>query len=415
MIQYYGPSTGENIKNILLDVLDEFGLFSKNIVSITVDNGRNVVKSVESLNEDLNVSESSDYEVSEENENDSILKSDIINNFYSEIILIRCAAHTLQIAINSFLKNASFPLKKLKEGVKILRQSKYRQILKEKSIAVPPLENLTRWGSFYLMLSGFLKCKEIIIEYSQFDECLKINESDFKTLFSISEVLEECYNSTIKMQRKNFPLTDFFHVFKRLEVRLLELQNINPFAQELLNVLLSKCNNLLSSESMIAAIYLDPRFHFLLSDEQKKTALLYLENMYVRMFGNVSQESVNRVAERDESNVKDNFEVYLMKKEAETMHPGIMSIQDTFKDFCSRKRLHPNDDVIAYWNNNGFANSNLVAVANAILSIPGTQVSVERSFSDLKFILNDFRTKIDEFLLDSVLFLRINNRFIDGQ
>ena len=43
-------------------------------------------------------------------------------------------------------------------------------------------------------------------------------------------------------------------------------------------------------------------------------------------------------------------------------------------------------------------------------SIPVTQVSVERLFSSMKFILSDHRASMKQDLLDAILFLRANGQ-----
>lgn len=45
-----------------------------------------------------------------------------------------------------------------------------------------------------------------------------------------------------------------------------------------------------------------------------------------------------------------------------------------------------------------------------MLAVPGTQVSVERLFSQLTFILNDRRERITEENLNNVLLVRTNYR-----
>lgn len=50
-----------------------------------------------------------------------------------------------------------------------------------------------------------------------------------------------------------------------------------------------------------------------------------------------------------------------------------------------------------------------------VLSVPATQVSVERLFSGLKFILSPLRTNINEHILENQLLVRANRIFCNKE
>ena len=50
----------------------------------------------------------------------------------------------------------------------------------------------------------------------------------------------------------------------------------------------------------------------------------------------------------------------------------------------------------------------LLTAAKILSAMPVTQVSVERLFSSMKFILSDHRASMKQELLDAILFLRAN-------
>ena len=52
----------------------------------------------------------------------------------------------------------------------------------------------------------------------------------------------------------------------------------------------------------------------------------------------------------------------------------------------------------------------LLTTAKILSAMPVTQVSVERLFSPMKFILSDHRASMKQDLLDAILFLRANVR-----
>jgi len=60
----------------------------------------------------------------------------------------------------------------------------------------------------------------------------------------------------------------------------------------------------------------------------------------------------------------------------------------------------------SFWNQRRRDYPNLYEVYMLISSVPGTQVSVERLFSHLKFIVADQRSRLGGSILDSILFVR---------
>ena len=69
-----------------------------------------------------------------------------------------------------------------------------------------------------------------------------------------------------------------------------------------------------------------------------------------------------------------------------------------------------NDCVLDFWSSQ--THSQLFDLANAILAIPGTQVSVERLFSQLKFVVNHLRLRLKDEQIKNVMLIRGNRRHI---
>ena len=67
--------------------------------------------------------------------------------------------------------------------------------------------------------------------------------------------------------------------------------------------------------------------------------------------------------------------------------------------------------LLEFWSLNSIKFPKLKIVSENILSIPSTEVSVERTFSVMKFILNDQRMSIKDNLLEELLMVIINKDF----
>ncbi len=70
------------------------------------------------------------------------------------------------------------------------------------------------------------------------------------------------------------------------------------------------------------------------------------------------------------------------------------------------KRISPTENILQFWSSQTFLDENYVKFIHGILSIPATQVSVERTFSDLSHIMNNRRNNLSQKNLNNLVFLR---------
>lgn len=78
--------------------------------------------------------------------------------------------------------------------------------------------------------------------------------------------------------------------------------------------------------------------------------------------------------------------------------------------FEDRKPLDIN--VLEYWHNKRYSNPILHKLAIVVHGVPATQVSVERCFSILRFILSDYRASMNADTLENLMLLRLNSMVI---
>lgn len=86
----------------------------------------------------------------------------------------------------------------------------------------------------------------------------------------------------------------------------------------------------------------------------------------------------------------DDFEVYKM-----------------IRNYTDKKPLETN--VLEYWHNKRFGCPILYKLASIVLAVPASQVSVERCFSTLRFILSDYRTRMNENTLENLMMVMLNS------
>lgn len=122
-----------------------------------------------------------------------------------------------------------------------------------------------------------------------------------------------------------------------------------------------------------------------------------------------SESNSNQTTSRDPSNL-DAFINGLHEDNSEECPVlGEDDVVAAFGIICSYQDRKPLDtNVLEYWHAKRFSNPVLCKLATVVHAVPATQVSVERCFSVLKFILNDYRTSIRSDTLENLMLLRLN-------
>lgn len=69
-------------------------------------------------------------------------------------------------------------------------------------------------------------------------------------------------------------------------------------------------------------------------------------------------------------------------------------------------------NIFEYWRKNKDTFKEFYRLFKIVFSINDTQASVERAFSSLKYIYNDYREKLDGELMEDILCVRLNSRII---
>ncbi|XP_017139241.1 uncharacterized protein LOC108153647 [Drosophila miranda] len=245
--EHTGASLGAETENIL----EEFGLTRNQIYSVTSDNGRDVIKSIGIKNEDFDGSCDDDEEE---------LKPQV--NIYS-IASVRCAAHTLQLAVKDFLKTFAKDtlIGKARRLVKALRTVTYRASISHEGLSQPLIDSPTMWTSTYEMLERLLLFKNFCENHG--NELLTFSEADWTEVKELVEALEPIYLANQKLQTEQLYLGDFYKMWLDLTLTVAAMKN--PHSAALRESIGKREEALKSNESVTSAIYLDPRMRRVLS------------------------------------------------------------------------------------------------------------------------------------------------------
>lgn len=206
-----GGHDSESIKNIIAEVVEEYDL---HVLAIVVDNASAMTKAVRLLNE----GEDEDGEGGDDGEGDDVAEIDeeedgdedeelamfagIADVDLKTIHHMRCAIHTLQLAVRDGLKNSRVTtfLEKVRTIIKKLRAPNLLAVIRKRGGLLPILDVVTRWGSTYAMLRRLQRMKEVVQDLAAVNRELQLSDADWKRIDMLANVLRAPYDATIRLQ-----------------------------------------------------------------------------------------------------------------------------------------------------------------------------------------------------------------------
>lgn len=206
MITMKERQTSENIKSEVKNILSKFDTTLDQVFAVTVVNGSNMIKSVTLIEDEINevqISDTTDFEDSLlEDENNEEMVYDAVD--CNNLPCMRCAAHTLQLAVNEILKNDVFKriIKSLREIAKKCRNVKYEYLFKQSNVPYPRLDVETRWGSTYIMLQGLYDNESFFKSLGSTYNELDISFDHWIFLKKYVQALKPIYITTLKFQEE---------------------------------------------------------------------------------------------------------------------------------------------------------------------------------------------------------------------
>ncbi|XP_065316108.1 uncharacterized protein LOC135924909 [Gordionus sp. m RMFG-2023] len=341
---------------------------------------------------------------------------DIQNTFLSTIISypiysVRCAAHTLQLALQDAIKFSPIveTIAKARSLNLKLRHPTYQKLLKIMKLPKPVLD--CRWHSTHDMLERLILLKPNIEDFFTEQSDYLLTE-DWKEIITIVEILKPLKIATKQFQSKQLTLTDFYAAWLRCCIEL--EKNPNHFAQLLYSCLKNREERFIKNEILLAAIYLDPRYKVLLSDDDKICAKKHLVNLWRRIKSLTTPILSDDISSDEVIEQEDDLEKLIQLKERQEKilkrGPTIAekSIGTIITGFSDYKRLDKKENILHFWESAKLEHPELYILSKILFAVPATQVSVERSFSHLKFILSPHRSRMSEQLLEDIMLIRLN-------
>lgn len=449
-------NTSDWIQLRILSILDEFEISTDQIYTITTNNGAHVSSTsqdtlAEAVTSVVNsLAEAREHAVRETEvelkalehgravvlgevpdlvvaakradiEDDEGAEEDLTERVESEVfqgtsyvIPLRCAAHTIQLAIYDALADHADDIVKIKKGCTDIRREISNQHL---PVTLPPLANVTKWSTTFRMIQGMLQTKSHLGHLME-DDVWEFAENMMTSLGPIQKL-------TTKLQTEQYCFGDLMFDLMVCEGRLLSLTG--PFVESLKRALKKRKEVLLDPRNLPlqTALFLDPRFNFnrcaMISADQKQVIIDYLENLYERIqvlkqrsSGQSSQDEKDAVD--DDSMNRAEFELVYKQFpediETEQIDEPEQDIRWRLSQFGAQGFPKPYHNVQEYWKKKKHTEPELAELASVALSVPASQASVERAFSAISSILNYQGTGLNNAELEKLIFFRLNLQFV---
>lgn len=259
--------TSEYLQKLVQEVLDDFKIKKEQILCIVTDNASNMLSTTEKMNkaieesarvlEDNNETFASDPQTGQTMENNEYL-DDIVEEVSKvfQIQHMRCAVHTLQLAIRDGLKDhhAATLIEKLRQVAVAARTPKIDAILKRRARKGIILDQSTRWGSTYLMVKRLLELKTFLEDLD--NQSVSLTKRQWDQTEKLESVLSYPYVVTLKLQAEDLTPGTFLLEWKSLMHQLNKIEGST--ADAIVSSMRKRENQLLQNKILLAAIYVDP-------------------------------------------------------------------------------------------------------------------------------------------------------------
>ena len=309
-------------------------------------------------------------------------------------------------------------------------------VIKRQGLRKPILDCITRWNSTLEMIERLLELKQLCSEFvSQFPKFENLSEDNWRRLEDLASALLPARICSKTLQEEQLSLSDFYGCWAECKMKL-EKKN-NPFTRLLIQKMKEREKDILNNPVLLASVLLDPRFKLLLSEESVKTAKTHLTDLFINInfFGEDSDEIREIEENSDNSGISSNgsideFDEMLREKERQTnvlrqvlQSATKSSRTNILKKFeielnlyeTQQKRINRQCNLLEFWKQNSHTYPELYNLASVVHAVPATQVSVERLFSGLKFLLSPLRTNINKNVLEEQVFIRSNCIFENNE
>lgn len=385
-------------------------------------------------------------------------------------IRVHCVAHRSQLGVVDFLYKKEPVIQRLVTTATramaalsrstVLRRLAASEVVKLKK---PALSQQTRWSSTYRMLSRLLDYEDFCNKYASSKyKSLKIRKQSWDAFRELVVMLKPIQEMTTKLQHQELTVPDTVFYWVEMMESLNAIQDTSKrpdLVKKLIAYMKNRDKCVFQNGIATAGTYLGKELQFILSTDAVLQAKEVIRMVVLKKWDlahpviEVPQPDPNFVAppEPDQTEVPDQAneaqplsaiqrmfqkakEAKRVKKQMELaaaeMRESAKKVDDKAQerismltkvngefDLYETEMLEEADvadgkpDAFKYWKDSVLKFPTLAPAALDIICAPMTEVSVERLFSHLGYILNPLRNSLVGEILDDILLLRLNRKF----
>lgn len=270
-------------------------------------------------------------------------------------------------------------------------------------------------------MDRLLELKPFCESVAQINNAFQISDETWQQIEVFHKPLKLVAEKMVKMQTADLTLSDAYGHWIELREHLKCIER-TPFVSKLLESMGNRGSPLLNTTLMVTTVFLDPRFQLLLSEDDKlraKRFLTVLANKTMDQPNMPTPAPTDTTTNVVETPILSPFECLLREKDAERIdnivrnEPTHSKLLDELEIIQKHPRLNANTNIHTFWLERRMEQPLLYDMAIIMMSIPPTEVSCERNFSKLKFIMNRLRCSLCDEEIEKILFLSLNAEFFD--
>ena len=289
--------TGKETKDIICKILVEYSIPLDKVVCCVTDNAANMLKTVELINKEVVLAdeEGEDEDDKEDDVDESQLDLEV--TVPPSVDHMRCAVHTLQLAVRDGIRETAKPiLTKLRAVAKEARSPKINEQLKWRMGLVAILDQETCWGSSYLMVDRIIELRPCLQDMADTgNKILSMTDSEWEESIALRDILKKAFIITKALQFEDLTLGYFYKKWSGLRVYYQE--HDSNLANSIAKSMEKREKDLLENGILLAAVLVDINHMDLLPERYVEIGKQSLIQLVWRMKG---------MGEEDEASKDDN-------------------------------------------------------------------------------------------------------------
>lgn len=252
-----------------------------------------------------------------------------------------------------------------------------------------------------------------------------LDQRRWEYLIEYRDVLSYFNEATLELQKADLTISDAYGIWLLTNIKLQYAQSSakTKLAEKLLSSLNVRRAKVLDVPHAVAATLLDPRYRSDLTLESQQTAKMFIVKILRKITAaeKRSLECSREISAQNVNTMTKNhlLQAYFASKASERINPNTNNDALFLEiDLFARLANVPVDitdfSLIHYWDSRAEQFPLLHKVVQYLITIPPTQVTVERAFSTLKYICSDQRCGLSEEMLEAILTIKLNSSRVEN-